>query len=319
MNCSKIKFMVINGSDYDRSDIAIDNITIEHCTKYIYLGAIIMEQASFSRFMDEHTTDKNKHLLKLFACFNKNCDLPVHMKFKILDACLLSTLLYSCESWFGTGINKLNTMYMAAVTCPNDICLVECGYPTLSALIKEKQYKYYRNITRTRAGMDDDPFMFMLSVARDNNTPGSRYIDSVMTHVQSSFIVDSLNSIKDNVRTANGSKFKTYCETNPEMIKHCMYTNGQIPEWHRIPYSRFRLSAHRLKVETGRWSRIPREARLCDCGIHQVQDEKHFIETCLYLIDLRLEYPNMTFELPEFHDQHESASFVYKAMNILNL
>ena len=38
------------------------------------------------------------------------------------------------------------------------------------------------------------------------------------------------------------------------------------------------LSSHNLKIETGRWSRIPRENRLCECG--EVQDELHITLLC---------------------------------------
>ena len=39
-----------------------------------------------------------------------------------------------------------------------------------------------------------------------------------------------------------------------------------------------RLSSHELRIETGRWARIPRERRLCPCG--EIQDEKHVIVDC---------------------------------------
>ena len=62
---------------------------------------------------------------------------------------------------------------------------------------------------------------------------------------------------------------------------------GDICEKQRLSapetYSRFRLSAHSLAVEKGRWNRrgrgrLPMEERLCSCG--QVQTEAHVIETC---------------------------------------
>ena len=65
MNFSKTKFMVINGTERDRDTIMIDDNEIVHCKKYIYLGAIILEYASFSRFIEEHRAEKNKNILKL--------------------------------------------------------------------------------------------------------------------------------------------------------------------------------------------------------------------------------------------------------------
>ena len=43
-----------------------------------------------------------------------------------------------------------------------------------------------------------------------------------------------------------------------------------------------------MKIETGRWSRTPRESRLCSCGA--VQDERHVVQDCALLNDIRDRY-----------------------------
>ena len=48
-----------------------------------------------------------------------------------------------------------------------------------------------------------------------------------------------------------------------------------------------RLSAHRLRVETGRWSGLLRNARLCSCPVNEIQDERHVLTTCPYTEHLR--------------------------------
>ena len=85
-----------------------------------------------------------------------------------------------------------------------------------------------------------------------------------------------------------------------------------------------RVKAHRraislTEIETGRWSRIPRERRLCNCGLAEVQDEKHVIETCHHLSELRLTFPKLDFRLEAFfnNDLEELASYSFKALNIL--
>ena len=51
---------------------------------------------------------------------------------------------------------------------------------------------------------------------------------------------------------------------------------------HRKVFSQLRLSAHRLRVETGRHSNIPRDQRLCkSCGnTTAIEDELHFLFDC---------------------------------------
>ena len=61
-----------------------------------------------------------------------------------------------------------------------------------------------------------------------------------------------------------------------------------------IATSRLRLGSHSLRVETGRWSRTPRENRLCICG--NVQDEIHVLLHCPLTHHLRHEFPSLTFQ-----------------------
>ena len=80
------------------------------------------------------------------------------------------------------------------------------------------------------------------------------------------------------ITTSDSSKRKSYLEINPK-LEPTTYRSSQLPEHDRIAYTRMRLGSHHLKVETGRWARIPRENRLCQCG-KGVQDEKHVLIDC---------------------------------------
>ena len=51
----------------------------------------------------------------------------------------------------------------------------------------------------------------------------------------------------------------------------------------RRNFTRFRISAHRLNIERGRYQGIPRESRHCmRCNSGVLDDEKHFLLTCSY-------------------------------------
>ena len=57
----------------------------------------------------------------------------------------------------------------------------------------------------------------------------------------------------------------------------------KVNETERISWTRMRLSAHSLAIESDRWNRrgrgrLPVEERLCTCG--QIQSERHVIEEC---------------------------------------
>ena len=55
--------------------------------------------------------------------------------------------------------------------------------------------------------------------------------------------------------------------------------------------TRFRLGAHKLPIEKGRWTRIPREERKCPtCGV--LGDERHVIYDCVRINRTGLELCN---------------------------
>ena len=327
MNFSKTKFMVINGTERDKDTIMIDDKEIVHCEKYIYLGAIILEDTSFSRFIEEHRAEKNKNILKLCSFLHKNPDLPFVIKKKVLEACILSSLLYSCESWFSDSVGKLSSLYLSAIkmvlgvrnSCPSDAVLIESGYPRLQALIKEKQFKFYRKLTSSRCHLDDDPFMHLLSVGRLNGTPSARYIDNILSFTATSFTVYDMEDMKTQLKCKTGSKFITYCKLNANLSKHEIYSCSDIAEPYRIAFTRLRTGSHRLRVETGRWCRMPREARVCRCDDASVQDERHIIESCSLLGELRLAYENIDFTLEAFFegDLAAVAAYTYHALKII--
>ena len=114
------------------------------------------------------------------------------------------------------------------------------------------------------------------------------------------------------------SKRMTYKLLNPNLESPNLYRNHNlyIPEHHRVAYTRMRLSSHCLKIETGRWSRIPRERRLCQCG--SVQDEVHVILHCPLLQNIRDGFPNINFSSINEVMVHDSESELCRCLYILN-
>ena len=63
--------------------------------------------------------------------------------------------------------------------------------------------------------------------------------------------------------------------------------------------SRFRLGAHWLEVETGRWQNKPREDRTCRACMEtkgaQIEDEDHMVKVCLLYDEVRKEFADLDF------------------------
>ena len=135
INLKKTKFMVINGDLHDKSDIISEALTVQHVFSYIYLGSPITEDGDYASCLRIHTKEKFKHVLRFNSFINKNTNMPYMIKKQVAEACIHSTMLYACETWFCDTFQEMETLYMKIIkvllsvrrtTC-NDICLVESG------------------------------------------------------------------------------------------------------------------------------------------------------------------------------------------------
>lgn len=76
INQSKTKFMVINGSHDDVEPLLVNDIIVEHCNMYVYLGSPFTSDGSVSSAVKAHATLKMPHVLKFVSFIKKNDDIP---------------------------------------------------------------------------------------------------------------------------------------------------------------------------------------------------------------------------------------------------
>ena len=233
---------------------------------------------------------------------------------------MLSSILYGCEAWFSTGLGRMNTLYMSGVKCilgvrtttPNDLCLMEIGQPSLGALVTHRQYIFYSKVLSSRHDLEDDPMMFAINISRAANTSGWRYIQNCLDNGREVIQRDSEDR-KQRILISTATKCQTYTTLNPNLTVHPAYITSHVAEHHRTAFTQFRLSAHNLRVETGRWQRLPREERVCNCAHGGIQDEAH-VSVCSYTNDIRVQYPNAPFTIPCIMESDDVCHIVYKCL-----
>ena len=192
-------------------------------------------------------------------------------------------------------------MYMSAIktllgvrkTTANNTCLIECGYPSLKGKIKNIQQKSIRNLIQERSQIPDDPFHMVWTLVNNARTPAAKYINDLLG--KDNILKEDLEYLSRSIRNQHSTKSETYTQINNCLKIHDAYTtqSNDIPDFKRLAFTRLRTSAHSLAIETGRWSRIPRENRLCVCGI--VQTESHICIECPLSANLRSKFPNLNF------------------------
>ena len=104
--------------------------------------------------------------------------------------------------------------------------------------------------------MFDDPFAHAVNLIRISNIPTSRLINNLI-EIDVDDVGQSINNLYQKVLTSESSKCMYYKEINPNLVVHGINSgkNSTVNELERISWSKLRLSANSLAIETGRWNR----------------------------------------------------------------
>ena len=310
VNLGKTKFMVINGDEHDKHPLTVEDLVVRWCEQYVYLGSVFTVDGMSSSAIAADAKIRMAQVIKFISFVQKNNDVPFFVKIKVFKACVMSSLLYGCESWLSGDLRPISRAYMMCIkallsvrnSTTNDLCLAELGLPEVKAIVLEQQKKYFKKMQRSRHNIPDDPFAHALALSLGSRTHTSRYlsnlIDGEITDVRT-----SLETIRTRIlnNPRNSNRLSWYIRVNPTLSVHPTYTQKfhAVNDLHRVAWSRLRLSAHSLAIEEGRWNRrgrgrLPEEERLCSCG--EIQTEAHVIEQCHRTAHLRQQHGFLTVE-----------------------
>lgn len=183
---------------------------------------------------------------------------------KVFEACLMSALLYGCESSLDADLRPAIKLYNRSLknfldvpisTC-NGVCYIESGYPPLLSLVKNRQRKFFWKMWDERAAMEDDSFALSLRIVMENEYRTRTHISDLLSHANINDIEVALNVLKAKRLESNSSRRIVYTDLSPNLSVHSVYTTKySVSEHHRVAFTQFRVSAHSLAIEVGRWNR----------------------------------------------------------------
>ena len=308
LQLSKCCFLAINSDD--KSNIKLDNSIIENKSEFIYLGSTITDSGIISKDLKTEIKQREIKFNKFFAYITQNKNAPLEIKVKMLQSCLLSAILYNCESWGDADLKPLEEKYNQALkymlgirktTC-NEFPYIELGLSTLESEIHRRQLKFYKDCWFQK----DLPMQrYIIRKALDNNcTFINHYVKLNEKYENPEDVTkQSLQNLKEIVRRKaqeNHSKYKTYLSINPSLSKPSFY-DRYVPSYKLASTTQLRLVSHNLEIEKGRHNNKLKEERLCKCG--SIEDEEHFISNCNRYAHVREKFNELSF-LP-FHEKLE--------------
>ena len=302
LNDKKTKFFVINHDENDKLSMKVRNYEINYCPRYLYLGGWFSDTGKMKQVVDMHVVS-GEAVVNKFAVFSAaNTDMPYCYKKRVFDAAISASLLYGSETWLTNNYAGISRQYNKVVKCllgvrgntSVNLCLVESGIAPMQNVVACKRKTFLES--KLHEPDLGQPFHFVYNLCQEANTPGYRFLRNSF---QFDTTTDQLHGIKQLImnKPVTATKYYTYkTELNPDLSLHEVYSSRDyVPDYVRQAFTRIRLMSHNLKIEKGRWSRIPREQRLCSCNTDSIQTESHVLLECSLSQDTRQRYPVLNF------------------------
>ena len=276
--CDKLKISLVDDEDMPST------------TEVVILGTPLSDSGNLQLDLDAHLNLRFKNCIKFFNYIRSNRLAPTSIKLKVLMSCVTSTLLHNCET-FGPKLPKrLDTLYFKLIksamnlraNTPNHIVLIESGLLPLRALVLKRQLKWFRKFKLSIR--DNSPRKIVIDELSNTNVT-NEYLQHYLNldekyQYPKDICTEAMSEIRSVIRTKgqdidNHYRFYIYLIINPDLLPSpflsCINLGDAI--------TRFRCGSHYLPIETGRWTRTPRQARLCS-HCHVMGNESHVLFDC---------------------------------------
>ena len=120
----------------------------------------------------------------------------------------------------------------------------------------------------------------------------------------------------ENLSTIKGNKLRTYALFKDEPGLENYLVKIKNTE-HRRQVTKFRLSDHKLRIETGRFENISKENRFCPFCPNMIENEAHMLLACpIYKRGRKNLLDTVSTENPEFTSYTDDEKFVFLMKNI---
>ena len=332
LNIKKSGFMVINPStNGDRTDIELTDGILYYNPTFVYLGATFSDTGTVMNDVNLFAEGREKSVfVKLANFMRNNNDAPYTVKRKILNSCLNASLLYSCETWGGVSLKKIEALYRKAIkitlgikkNTPNEIIYAETGLIELKVEIRKRQFLFWQKVLKK---IEEDPSsvvsVIILSAINNNIHYLRHYKElSKFKSVNDCYgkYKDDFNKTMKDMITKKLEKGKClalqdYMLLNKSLVVPDFYKTYLLSETDRKIVTRYRTGSNFLKTTTGYYSRTAIEDRLCKCG--HIQNLEHVIFKCPYTSPMRHgDFPD---SLEGFFINHKFAAIKLRCMDKL--
>ena len=302
VNMDKTRFLQLSNDPYKES-IAVGDRSISAVDPkdgYNWLGFNLSYASNVKGLIRFNFMKKKANIGKLYAWLQVNGNTPFLLKMKILYNCMFTSLLYSCEAWGNIDYlrnesllierNALKAILGIKKGTPEDIISVEINKNDIITSIYNRQLKFYQKFNQLNN--DDSSARCILQKYKDLPTPKKPYLDyyeNLLNH----HLPSNIQMRKERIHSSISTMHTRYRDLFHLHYNDVLY-NSMINDQHRMTITRWRLSSHRLFIETGRYKipHLPRDQRICSICL-VIEDEEHSLLYCRAHVTIKRNHRNL--------------------------
>lgn len=316
VNNDKTKVIVFRAS-WQLEDVTFyyNGNKIEIVNTFSYLGLLLNYNGKFN-VTQKHIAAQGKKALFCLMKEVKTHNFNPCTLLSLFDTYVSPVLNYCSEVWGYTKaqeIEKVHTMFLKRLlgvkrSTSNDMVYCETGRLPLIVQRQFHMVKYWVKLLRSDNCILNNMYEITLRSYIEKNTNNwVSEIRNILISIgmndiwQQQKVEDEvffLHIVKQSLKDLAYQKIDSYIQgSNKCMIyKYVIkqdrnlqpYLNSCIPSKYKTMLSKFRLSAHALNIETGRYDATRRENRKCTkCNLSEIEDEFHFVLKCPHYADIR--------------------------------
>ena len=241
-------------------------------------------------------------------------DVPCNILEKLFDTLVAPIILYGSEVW---GIGKppndsdpyehLHLKFIKEILGVNSkttniACLIETNRTSLHLKVQLNSIKFLNHIIKSPDTLVNDIY---------NSTKNNNLWISHIKNIINKLGFGHLNLQPDNIQCyitrieqRLSDQFKQNLIASLSSSEKLSFLSKIFTPFKRPPYidlcrsradrsiiSKFRLSAHSLEIEKGRYNKIERKNRICKlCNRGEIEDEYHFFSICPHYLSYRNQF-----------------------------